>query len=63
MKVFDGVFGSHGERVEPGLFIAVPQQVAAVTSVGEQESLCSVTGEVAMVPPPAPKNATSSGEK
>lgn len=51
MKVFDGVFGSHRERVEPDLLIAVPQQVAAVTSVGEQKGLRSMAGEVAVIPP------------
>ena len=51
MKVFDRVFGSHRERVEPSLLIAVPQQVATITSIGEQKGFGSMAGEVAVIPP------------
>lgn len=41
----------HGERVEPSPFIAVPQKVASVTSVGEEKRLGRVACEVAVIPP------------
>lgn len=39
------------ERVQPGLFIAVPQKVAAVTSIWEEKGLGRVACEVAVIPP------------
>lgn len=41
----------HRERVEPSLLIAVPQQVATITSIGEQKGFGSMAGEVAVIPP------------
>ena len=41
----------HREGVEPNPFIAVPKKVAPITSVGEEQCLSSMAGEVTMVPP------------
>ena len=41
----------HRERVEPNPLIAVPQKVAPITSVGEEQRLSCMAGEVAVVPP------------
>lgn len=49
----------HRERVQPCPFIAVPQKVAPVASVGEEKSLGCMSGEVTMVPPAEERAALS----
>ena len=51
----------HRERVQPDPFVAVPQKVAAVAPVGEEERLGRVPCEVAVVPPRKDRTALSLG--
>ena len=49
----------HREGVEPNPFVAVPQKVAPITSVGEEQCLSGMAGEIAVVPPGEERAALS----